>query len=45
MSASYRLTYSPDAVEDLREIYYYIGQTLHEPVTARDQVSRIRQAI
>ena len=44
MSAPYRLTYSPESIEDLREIHHCIKDVLLEPRTAQRQVARIRDA-
>lgn len=45
MSTAYSVVYSPEALEDLRAIGEYIRDVLLEPVVARRQVSRIRDAI
>lgn len=45
MSDSYSVVYSPEAVDDLREIYSYIAFTLLVPETAEKQVNRIRKEI
>lgn len=45
MSAAYSVIYSPEALDDLKEIYAYIAFTLLVPETAEGQVSRIRKEI
>ena len=45
MSDSYSVVYSPEAVDDLREIYSYIAFTLFVPETAKKQVNRIQKGI
>lgn len=45
MSDIYSVIYSPEAVDDLREIYLYIAFTLKVPDTAENQVNRIRKEI
>lgn len=45
MSGSYSVVYSPEAMDDLREIYSYIAFTLMVPETAEEQVNRIRKEI
>lgn len=45
MSDSYSVAYSPEAVDDLREIYSYIAFTLLVPETAEKQVNRIRKEV
>ncbi len=45
MSAAYSVIYSPEALDDLKEIYAYIDFTLLVPETAEGQVSRIRKEI
>ena len=45
MSNSYSVVYSPEAMDDLREIYSYIAFTLMVPETAEKQVNRIRKEI
>lgn len=45
MSGSYSVVYSPEAMDDLREIYSYIAFTLMVPETAEKQVNRIRKEI
>lgn len=45
MSADYSVIYSPEAIDDLKEIYAYIAFNLLVPETAEGQVGRIRKAI
>lgn len=45
MSDTYRVTYTPQALEDLKEIYRYISFSLKETVTAKKHVARIRNEI
>lgn len=45
MSDSYKVVYSPEAVNDLKDIYAYIAYELLTPDTARNQVNRIRKEI
>lgn len=45
MSDTYSVSYSPEAMDDLREIYSYIAFTLLVPETAEKQVNRIRKEI
>lgn len=45
MSDSYSVVYSPEAMDDLREIYSYIAFTLLVPETAEKQVNRIRKEV
>lgn len=45
MSDSYSVVYSPEALNDLKDIYAYIAQELLEPDTALNQVNRIRKEI
>ena len=45
MSDSYSVVYSPEAMDDLREIYSYIAFTLLVPEAAEKQVNRIRKEI
>lgn len=40
MSDTYSVVYSPEAIDDLREIYSYIAFTLMVPETAQKQVNR-----
>ena len=43
MTDSYKVGYSVDALDDLREIYSYIANELLVPETASAQLSRIRK--
>lgn len=45
MSDSYSVVYSPEALDDLREIYSYIAFTLLVPEIAEKQVNRIRKEV
>lgn len=45
MSGTYFVIYSPEAKDDLREIYSYIAYDLQAPETAKGQVNRIRKEI
>lgn len=45
MSESFSVIYSPEAVNDLREIYTYIAYKLLVPKTAEGQINRIRDII
>lgn len=45
MSDTYSVVYSPEAMDDLREIYSYIAFTLLVPETAEKQVNRIRKEV
>lgn len=45
MSDSYSVVYSPEALNDLKDIYAYIAQELLAPDTALNQVNRIRKEI
>ena len=45
MSDAYRVVYSPEARDDLKEIYTYIAVELQAPETAEGQVNRIRKEI
>lgn len=45
MSEPYRIVYSPQALEDLKDIYAYISEELQVPDTARNQANRIREKI
>ena len=42
---TYTLHYTPEALDDLRDIFSYIAYHLQEKRTARDQVCRIRAEI
>lgn len=43
--AEYQVSYSDDALRDLRDIFEYIAFELKEPDTATAQVNRIRDSI
>jgi plasmid stabilization system protein, relE/parE family len=45
MSKTYKVIYSPQALEDLTEIYEYIRFTLQARIAADNQSSRIRKMI
>lgn len=45
MTENYIVSYSEDALNDLREIYNYIAIELLVPETAAAQVGRIRKAV
>lgn len=45
MNGIYSVIYSPQALDDLREIYLYIAFALKVPDTAKKQVNRIRKEI
>ena len=45
MSESYSVMYSPQAKDDLMEIYSYIAFELQVPDIAEGQVNRIRKAV
>lgn len=45
MTDNYKVHYSADALDDLREIYAYIANELLVPETAEAQVGRIRKAV
>lgn len=45
MSDSYRVVYSPAALNDLKDIYAYLALELLEPNTAQKQTDRIRREI
>ena len=45
MSEHYRIVYSRNAKEDLKDIYRYIAFQFFAPDTAREQVDRIRTVI
>lgn len=44
MTKNYTVSYSEDALNDLREIYTYIADELFVPETATAQVGRIRRS-
>ena len=45
MTDSYKVGYSVDALDDLREIYSYIANELLVPETAVAQLGRIRKEV
>lgn len=45
MSGSYAVVYSPQALEDLRDIASYLTLTLHAPDAAKRLTGRIRKQI
>ena len=45
MSGRYAVIYSPESVEDLRDIHAHIAVRLGAPKAARQQVAQIRNAI
>ena len=45
MTDSYKVGYSVDALDDLREIYSYLANELLVPETASAQLSRIRKEV
>ncbi len=45
MTENYMVSYSQDALDDLREIYAYIANELLVPETAANQVGRIRKEV
>ena len=45
MSQRYKVAYSAEARNDLKDIYAYIAQKLRAPEAARNQVNRIRKEI
>ena len=45
MTENYKVSYSGDALNDLREIYTYIANELLVPETAAAQVGRIRKEV
>ena len=45
MMDSYKVGYSVDALDDLREIYLYIANELLVPETATAQLGRIRKEV
>ena len=45
MSDVYSVVYSPEAMNDLREIYAYIAFDLQSPDAAEGQVNRLREEI
>jgi toxin ParE1/3/4 len=45
MSDTYKVIYSPEALDDIRKIYSYIAFELLVPDTALNQVNRIRKEV
>lgn len=45
MSNQYNVSYSPEAMDDLRGIYSYIAFELNVPYIAKNQVNRIREEV
>lgn len=45
MMDRYQVRYAPQTLEDLKDIYVYIAQELHQRDTAAAQVNRIRAEI
>ncbi|MBR3158400.1 MAG: type II toxin-antitoxin system RelE/ParE family toxin [Atopobiaceae bacterium] len=45
MREAYEIVYSPESVQDLRDISRYITSTLHSPQSARRTVAKVRDAI
>lgn len=45
MSNQYNVSYSPEAMADLRSIYSYIAFELNVPYIAKNQVNRIRKEV
>lgn len=45
MNDRFSLIYSPESIDDLRDIFAYISVSLSEPTIARKQVERIRTAV
>lgn len=45
MTDNYKVGYSVDALDDLREIYAYIANELLVPETAAAQLGRIRKEV
>ena len=45
MTTKYKVIYTPAAIDDLRDIYFYIAIDLNEPKVAKNQVDRIRSMI
>lgn len=45
MTGSYKVGYTAEALDDLKEIYAYIAEELLVPETAATQVSRIRKEV
>jgi plasmid stabilization system protein ParE len=45
MSDTYKVIYSPEALDDIRKIYSYIAFKLLVPDTALNQVNRLRPVL
>ena len=45
MKKEYSIIYSPEAVDDIRGIYFYIANELQAEQAAINQINRIRQNI
>ena len=45
MSDRYSVIYNEEARKDIKEIYTYIAFKLMVPITAEDQINRIRKLI
>lgn len=45
MSELYQVLYSPQALEDIKDIYRYIAYELRVPGTAQKQVDRLRKTV
>jgi toxin ParE1/3/4 len=45
MSETYKVIYSPEALDDIRKIYSYIAFELQVPDTALNQINRIRKEV
>ena len=45
MTENYKVVYSEEALDDLREIYAYIANELLVPEAAAGQVGRIRKEV
>ena len=45
MNENYKITYSPEALNDIESIYNYIAFRLKAEQTAANQISRIRESI
>ena len=45
MSENYAVRYTPQALDDLRDLYTYLAFTLQVPATARQLTARLRKSI
>lgn len=45
MSEGYKVIYSPQALDDLKDVYAYIAHELQEPGIAYAQIERIRNEV